>query len=245
MLKTRLGTFAIISLLFVNAAHAQVVARQIQAEAAMKQQVVPPRISPLAGCTPTALTIPTTRTGTLTTSSCYNSLINTVEDIYTFTGTAGQTITVDYSSTSYEVFLWFEGLVSYSDGTIQSSFLSSGASRSKFTYTFKTTRTYTLETQSLFGPGEGFPYTGNYTVAITSDTGYFTFFSATNVEIVIKVLDACPLNSRYWVFAGGLTDVAVTLTVRDTKLGTTKTYTNPLGVAFQPIQDTNALAVCP
>src|SRR2546421_5525522 len=117
MLKPRLGTFAIISLLFVNAAHAQVVARQIQAEAAMKQQVVPPRISPLAACTPTALTIPTTRNGTLTTSSCYNSLINTVEDIYTFTGTAGQTITVDYSSTSYEVFLWFEGLVSYSDGT--------------------------------------------------------------------------------------------------------------------------------
>ena len=82
-------------------------------------------------------------------------------------------------------------------------------------------------------------------VPITADTGYFTFFSATNVEIVIKVLDACALNSRYWVFAGGLTDVNVTLTIRDTKTGTTKTYTNPLGVAFQPIQDTNALAVCP
>src|SRR5207247_5555774 len=62
-------------------------------------------------------------------------------------------------------------------------------------------------------------------VAITSDTGYFTFFSATNVEIVIKVLDACPLNSRYWVFARGLTDLAVTLNVRDTKAGTTTTYT--------------------
>jgi hypothetical protein len=88
--------------------------------------------------------------------------------------------------------------------------------------------------------------TGNGTAAaITSDTGYFTFFSSTNVEVVVKVLDACGLNARYWVFAGGLTDVNVTLTVRDTKTGTTRTYTNPLGVAFQPIQDTNALPVCP
>jgi hypothetical protein len=82
-------------------------------------------------------------------------------------------------------------------------------------------------------------------IRLTSDTGYFTFFSATNVEVVLKVLNACALNSRYWVFAGGLTDVNVTLTVRDTKTGTTKTYTNPLGQAFQPIQDTNALATCP
>jgi len=82
-------------------------------------------------------------------------------------------------------------------------------------------------------------------IRLTSDTGYFTFFSATNVEAVIKVLNACALNSRYWVFAGGLTDVNVTLTVRDTKTGATRTYTNPLGQAFQPIQDTGALATCP
>lgn len=88
--------------------------------------------------------------------------------------------------------------------------------------------------------------TGNGTATkLTSDTGYFTFFSSTNVEVVIKVLDACGLNSRYWIFAGGLTDVNVTLTVRDTKTGTTRTYANPLGVAFQPIQDTSALATCP
>ncbi|MEK6375105.1 MAG: hypothetical protein AABO58_20730 [Acidobacteriota bacterium] len=82
-------------------------------------------------------------------------------------------------------------------------------------------------------------------VRLSSDTGYFTFFSASNVEVVIKVLNACGLNSKYWVFAGGLTDVAVTLTVRDTKSGTVKTYNNPLGLAFQPIQDTSALGVCP
>jgi hypothetical protein len=37
----------------------------------------------------------------------------------------------------------------------------------------------------------------------------------------------------------------VNLTLTDTKTGTVKTYTNPLGVAFQPIQDTNAFATCP
>lgn len=80
-------------------------------------------------------------------------------------------------------------------------------------------------------------------VAITGDTGYFWFFNSANVEMVLKVLNACP--SRFWIFAGGLTNVQVTMTVTDTKTGTVKTYNNPQGQAFQPIQDTNAFATCP
>ena len=79
----------------------------------------------------------------------------------------------------------------------------------------------------------------------TTDTGMFWFFSANNIEVILKVVNGCALNSRYWVFAGGLTNVAVTITVTDTSNGTTRTYTNPQGVAFQPIQDTNAFATCP
>ena len=82
-------------------------------------------------------------------------------------------------------------------------------------------------------------------VRLTADTGYFTFFSASNVEAVVKVLNACGLNQKYWVFAGGLTNVNVVLTVRDTKTGTVKSYTNPQSTAFQPIQDTSAFATCP
>ena len=82
-------------------------------------------------------------------------------------------------------------------------------------------------------------------VRLTADTGYFTFFSASNVEAVVKVLNACGFNQKYWVFAGGLTNVNVVLTVRDTKTGTVKSYTNPQGTAFQPIQDTSAFATCP
>ena len=84
-----------------------------------------------------------------------------------------------------------------------------------------------------------------HAVALTSDTGYLWFFADSNVEAVVKVLDGCGLNSKWWVFAGGLTNVAVTLTVTDTKTNTTKTYQNPAGTPFQPLQDTSAFATCP
>ncbi len=83
-------------------------------------------------------------------------------------------------------------------------------------------------------------------IALTSDTGYFWFFAATNVEVVIKVLNACPQPfNRFWVFTGGLTDVEVGITVTDTKTGAVKTYYNPAGIAFPPMQDTDAFATCP
>ena len=56
--------------------------------------------------------------------------------------------------------------------------------------------------------------------------------------------DASSANG-HWIFAGGLTNVEVQLIVTDTQTGIQKTYTNPINKAFQPIQDTNALAVCP
>jgi hypothetical protein len=82
-------------------------------------------------------------------------------------------------------------------------------------------------------------------VKLTGDTGYLWFFNASNVEAVVKVLDGCGLNGRYWVFAGGLTDVRTVITVTDTQTGASKQYINPQGKAFQPIQDTSAFATCP
>lgn len=82
-------------------------------------------------------------------------------------------------------------------------------------------------------------------VKLTDETGYFWFFSSTNVEAVVKVLNGCGVNQRYWVFAGGLTNVQVTLTVTDTEDGSSKTYTNPINTSFKPIQDTGAFATCP
>lgn len=77
-------------------------------------------------------------------------------------------------------------------------------------------------------------------VALSNDTGYFWFFNPRNVESVVKVLDGCSVNSFYWVFATGLTNLQSTLEVVDTASGGRKAYTNPRGRAFQPIQDTEA-----
>lgn len=81
-------------------------------------------------------------------------------------------------------------------------------------------------------------------IPLTADTGFFWFFNPENVEVVVKVLNACS-RGRYWVFAGGLTNVEVELRVEDTLTGEVRTYTNPQRTAFQPIQDTGAFATCP
>ena len=80
--------------------------------------------------------------------------------------------------------------------------------------------------------------------ALSADTGYFTFFNPDNVELIVKVLNGCTLNSSFWVFAGGLTDVGVVLTITDTVTGNVQTYNNSQGTAFIPIQDTKAFVAC-
>lgn len=83
-----------------------------------------------------------------------------------------------------------------------------------------------------------------HAAGLTTDTGYFWFFTDSNVEVVVKVLEGCTTNAHRWVFASGLTNVLVNLTVTDILTNTVKAYTNPQGTAFVPIQDTSAF-VCP
>jgi hypothetical protein len=82
---------------------------------------------------------------------------------------------------------------------------------------------------------------------LTGNSGYFTFFGDDNPELVVKVLDACDLEGfkSFWVFAAGLTDVGVTLTVVDTQSGASKTYVNPPGEVLQPIRDVSTFTTCP
>jgi hypothetical protein len=90
----------------------------------------------------------------------------------------------------------------------------------------------TWETNGQAGAGQ--------TRTITHDTGTFYFFDPDNLEVVVKVVDGCALDNHFWVFAGGLTNVRTAMTVTDTARGTSKTYENPAGTPFQPIQDTAA-----
>lgn len=79
---------------------------------------------------------------------------------------------------------------------------------------------------------------------LTNDTGYLWFFDPNNVEVVIKVLDACDPFGRFWVFVGGLTNVEVDIVVTDLHTGRSKTYHNNRNVPFTPVQDTNTFATC-
>lgn len=77
-----------------------------------------------------------------------------------------------------------------------------------------------------------------------ADGGLFWFFDAGNPEVLIKILNACPLSSSFWVFFAATTNVGFTLTVADTVTGHHKSYANADQKAAAPVQDTAALS-CP
>ena len=74
--------------------------------------------------------------------------------------------------------------------------------------------------------------------------GLFWFFARTNPEMLIKVLNGCAANNRFWVFFSAGTNVGFQVTVRDTVTGSQKTYINPDLNPAPPLQDTNAF-LCP
>jgi hypothetical protein len=76
--------------------------------------------------------------------------------------------------------------------------------------------------------------------------GYFWFYSADNPEIFVKIVSACQTPfAREWFFASGLTNLGVRIQVTDRWSGLTKTYVNPVGQPFVPIQDTGGFPCTP
>ena len=70
----------------------------------------------------------------------------------------------------------------------------------------------------------------------TGDSALFTFFSAQNIELLVKVLNFCPFAENAWrVFAAGTTTAGVVVTVNDTLRGGSVQITNPLNSAFQNV----------
>jgi hypothetical protein len=66
-------------------------------------------------------------------------------------------------------------------------------------------------------------------VPLGEDTGTFWFFSESNVELLVKILDGRNVNDHFWVFYGSLSDVQYEIRIEDTLTGITKTYVNPAG----------------
>ncbi len=83
------------------------------------------------------------------------------------------------------------------------------------------------------GSGEG------QAVPLTADTGAFWFFASSNLELTVKVLDGRAVNRHFWVFFGGLSNVAFTLEVTDLQTGVVETYQNPAG-RFASVADVSA-----
>jgi hypothetical protein len=76
------------------------------------------------------------------------------------------------------------------------------------------------------------------------DATKFWFFDPSNVELLVKVLDGCALNGKFWVFSAGLTNVGVELTVVDSKNSAQKVYNSPPNTTYSPKLDTGAFS-CP
>lgn len=78
----------------------------------------------------------------------------------------------------------------------------------------------------------------NTNVAANNGTSAaFWTFSPDNWEVVVKVLNGCGINNRFWVFAGRASTASYTVDVRDTQTIQFKTYNN----ASCPLTDTNAI----
>lgn len=80
----------------------------------------------------------------------------------------------------------------------------------------------------------------------TSDSALFYFGNnVNNWEFLIKAVNACSFNSKYWIFFAAATNVGYTVTVTDTQAGgPPKVYSNPVGNLAQAVNDISAFN-CP
>lgn len=65
----------------------------------------------------------------------------------------------------------------------------------------------------------------------------FHFGSPDNAEVLLKVLNGCAINRQWWVFAAAATDVAYTITVRDSATDAVRVYFAEAG-GSPPLADT-------
>lgn len=77
-----------------------------------------------------------------------------------------------------------------------------------------------------------------------SDSGFFYFVDDSNLEVLVKVLNGCGVNNKFWVFFAAATNTGFTLTVTDTHTGISKPYANPLGAFPLTVGDTGAFGGC-
>lgn len=92
-----------------------------------------------------------------------------------------------------------------------------------------------------FGGSAG---SGNVVPFSSNESGNFSFFDPNNWEFLVKIVDACALDGRFWVFGASTTTVEYTLRVTDTLDGHNETYTKPLNAPPRAFADTRSFSNC-
>ena len=75
--------------------------------------------------------------------------------------------------------------------------------------------------------------------------GLLWYFDAANPEVLVKVLNGCGINDRFWVYMAATTNVGFVVTITDTQTGVFHNYQNTDGVVAAPVQDVNGLDCTP
>jgi hypothetical protein len=75
-------------------------------------------------------------------------------------------------------------------------------------------------------------------------SGLFWFFDPNNWELMVKAINGCALNNKWWVFSAATTNVFYRMNVTDVQSGETKVYFNYPGPPAPAVTDTSAFP-CP
>jgi hypothetical protein len=96
-------------------------------------------------------------------------------------------------------------------------------------------------------PTPGTPIDGGGSVVVAGpNSGIFWFFSSDNWEVMVKALNGCGLNSRYWILSAATTNVFYRMEVVDVRAGQQKIYFNYPGPPAPALLDiADGFATCP
>ena len=97
-----------------------------------------------------------------------------------------------------------------------------------------------FEAQVTWRTSDGKTGSGKVVPGASDESGLLWFFGPANWELVLKVLDGCGVNGRFWVLGAGATNVEFTVEIVDTLTHETWTYTNPSGHPAGSFFDTAA-----
>jgi hypothetical protein len=92
------------------------------------------------------------------------------------------------------------------------------------------------------GPVDG----SAHVVVASANSGIFWFFTSDNWELMVKAINACGFNNRYWIYSAATTDRFYRMEVLDVRAGVQKIYFNYAGPPAPAVTDSvDAFATCP